>query len=117
MSNEKDDVSIDGSIGERRSDKRVLMPTLVIFIDGDSYVTKDWSLGGVLLSHYFRQRAQGEDIEGNVGVVTVSGRHPFKGVVVRQDATRGELALQFTELSDVAFALLKDASTGDVRQD
>ena len=96
---------------EKRRDKRHLMPTLVISIDGKIYLTKDWSLGGVLLSHYFGRRAQGEEIRGNVGVVTAPGRYPFKGVAVRQDAVRGELALRFTDLSDATLALLKEAST------
>ena len=102
---------------EKRHDKRNLSPTLVISIDGKTYLTKDWSLGGVLLSQYSGRRVQGQEIEGNVGVVTAPGRHPFKGVTVRRDATMGELALQFTELSDETFALLEDASIGGLRQD
>lgn len=102
---------------EQRHDKRCFSPTLLISIDGKTYLTKDWSLGGVLLSQYFGRRVQGQEIEGNVGVVTAPGRYPFKGVTVRRDATTGELALQFTELGDETFALLEDASNGGLCQD
>ena len=102
---------------EKRRDKRNFAPTLVISIDGYTYPTLDWSLGGVLLSHYCGQRAQGEEIEGKVRVVTVPGSHPFKAVIVRRGTRTRELALRFTELSDAAFALLEDALTGRLRPD
>lgn len=123
MPNEKYDVPIakssieEAAHHEKRRDKRHLLPTLVISIDGKTYLTRDWSLGGVLLSHYFGRREPGQEIDGNVGVVTASGRYPFKAVAVRQNAERGELALQFSHLSDAASALLKDASSGIERQD
>ena len=97
---------------ERRRDKRYSMPTLVVSIDGKLHLTKDWSLSGVLLTNYFGRRVEGNELEGKIGVITTPGKHPFKGITVRRDVDRGELALRFTELSDSTLALLRDASAG-----
>ena len=105
-----------GGYQEKRRDKRRLKPTLAISIDDVSYVTSDWSLGGLLLSGYYGQRQQGEEIEAEMRVVTASENHSFKATVVRRSAAEGQLALHFTELSDDAFALLEGLSTGRKRR-
>lgn len=105
-----------GGYQEKRRDKRRLKPTLAISIDDVSYVTSDWSLGGLLLSGYYGQRQQGEEIEAEMRVVTSPENHSFKATVVRRNVREGQLALHFTELSDGAFALLEDLSTGRQRR-
>lgn len=105
-----------GGYREKRRDRRRLKPTLVITIDGASYHTQDWSLGGVLLFDYHGQRQQGEEIEAEVSAAMAPDRHAFKATVVRRSAGSGRMALHFTELSDGAFGLLEDLSTGRLRR-
>ena len=105
-----------GGYQEKRRDKRRLNPTLVISIDDVTYVTSDWSLGGLLLSGYYGQRHQGEEIEAELRVVTETEKHAFKASVVRRSVAEGLMALRFTELSDGAFALLEGLSTGRQRR-
>ncbi len=105
-----------GEYREKRRDKRRLKPTLVISIDGGTYATSDWSLGGVLLSGYHGQRQKGEEVEAEVSTGKGTDRHAFKATVVRRSAESGRMALHFTELSDGAFALLEGLSTGRLRR-
>ena len=105
-----------GGYQEKRRDKRRLNPTLVISIDDTTYVTSDWSLGGLLLSDYHGQREQGEEIEAELRVATEPDKHGFRATVARQSTSEGRLALRFTELSDGAFAVLEDLSIGRNRR-
>jgi hypothetical protein len=105
-----------GGYAEKRRDKRRLKPTLVISIDDATYVASDWSLGGMLLSDYHGQRTEGEEIEAELRVATEPDKHAFRATVVRQSMGEGHLALRFTELSDDAFAVLEDLSTGRQRR-
>ena len=105
-----------GGNQEKRRDKRSLSPTLVISIDDATYVTSDWSLGGVLLSGYYGPKVQGEEIEAELRAVTEPDKHSFKATVVRRSVGKGQMALHFTELSDGAFALLEGLSTGRLRR-
>ena len=105
-----------GGNQEKRRDKRSLDPTLVISIDDATYVTSDWSLGGVLLSGYYGPKVQGEEIVAELRSATAPDKHAFKAIVVRRSVGEGQLALHFTELSDGAFALLEGLSTGRLRR-
>lgn len=86
-------------------------------MDGVTYQTKDWSLGGVLLSRYRGKRHEGEDIDGKLSILAAPEHHPFKGVIIRRRELKDELAIRFTELSEAAFTLLEHASIGRERQD
>lgn len=97
---------------ERRRDKRQLTPPLSVSLDGATYPTVDWSLGGVLVSDYYGTAAPGDEVEGRVQILTDTTSHAFKAVVVRRDSGAGELAVNFTELSDSAFSLLESALMG-----
>lgn len=99
------------SHGENRRDKRLLAPALEVSFDGSSYQTMDWSLGGVRVAGYSGPRIPGDEVEGTIQIATHTNSHPFKAVVVRVDFS-GELALNFTELSDSAFSLLESAVMG-----
>ena len=81
-----------------------------------SYATRDWSLGGVLLSGYRGEKQKGEEVEAEVSTGEGAERYAFKATVVRRSAGSGRVALHFTELSDGAFALLEDLSTGRLRR-
>jgi len=105
-----------GGYREKRRDRRRLKPTLFITFDGATYHTQDWSLGGVLLFDYHGQRQQGEEIEAEVSAAMAPDRYPFKATVVRRSADSGRTALHFTELSEGAFGLLEDLSTGRLRR-
>ena len=105
-----------GGYQEKRRDKRSLSPTLVVSVDDATYITSDWSLGGVLLSGYYGPKVQGEEIEAELRAVTEPDKYSFKAAVVRRSVGEGQLALHFTELSDGAFALLEDLSTGRLRR-
>ena len=105
-----------GGYPEKRRDKRRLKPTLVVTIDGAAYRTRDWSLGGLLLSGFRGRKVRGEEIEAELRAATATELHAVKTIVVRQIARQGQVALRFTELSDGAFALLEDLSTGRERR-
>ena len=100
------------SHNERRRDKRKLAPPLSVSFDGRSYPSVDWSLGGVLVSDYYGPAAPGDEVEGQVQILTDPTSHAFKAVVVRRDSGSGELALNFTDLSDSAFSVLESALMG-----
>lgn len=94
---------------EKRRDKRKLNPTLVLSIDGESYPTADWSLGGALLSDYYGRREFEEEIEGKIRLATEPDSYPFTCKIVRHDLRNGQMALRFTELSEDAFTLLQES--------
>jgi len=100
------------SHNERRRDKRKLTPPLSVSLEGGSYASVDWSLGGVLVSDYYGPAAPGDEVEGRVQILTDPASHAFKAVVVRRNSEAGELALNFTELSDSAFSMLESALLG-----
>ena len=89
---------------ENRRNKRLLWPSLDISFDGSSYQTRDWSLGGALVTDYYGNLAPGDKVEGTVKEKTETNKHPFKAVVVRCES--GGLALNFTKLSDGALSML-----------
>jgi len=100
------------SHNERRRDKRQLTPALGVSLDGASYRTVDWSLGGALVTDYFGPAGPGDQVDGTVQVLTDTVSHPFRAVVIRRDSASGELALNFIELSDSAFSLLESVLMG-----
>ena len=101
-----------GSQNEKRHDRRQPSPTLEVLLEGDRYQTVDWSLGGVLLSNYFGPLGPGDPVSGNLQVFTDPRSHPFKAVVVRRDSATGQLALNFTEISNDVFSLLESVKMG-----
>ena len=100
------------SHNERRRDKRKLTPTLSVSLDGGCYPSVDWSLGGVLVSDYYGPAAPGDEVEGRLQILTDATSHAFKAVVVRRNSGSGELALNFTDLSDSAFSMLESTLMG-----
>ena len=100
------------SHNERRRDKRLMSPPMSVSIDDETYQTVDWSLGGVLIADYYGSAALGDHLAGRIHILTDQRSHPFKAVVVRRDSGSGQLAFNFTELSESAFSLLESALMG-----
>ncbi len=97
---------------DRRVDQRVQSTALEITLDGQTYRTVDWSLGGALLADYFGPRGSGEQVEGSLQITRDLTSFPFKAVVVRRDPTLGQLALNFTDLSASGFSALESLIMG-----
>ena len=97
---------------DRRFDQRVQSSALEVSLDGETYRTVDWSLGGVLLADYFGPRGSGEEVEGRVQITRDMSSYPFKAVVVRRDPGLGQLALNFTDLSASGFSALESLIMG-----
>ena len=100
------------SHNERRRDKRLMSPPMSVSLDDVAYKAVDWSLGGVLIADYYGSAAPGDHLAGRIQILTDQSDHPFKAVVVRRDSGAGQLALNFTELSESAFSLLESALMG-----
>lgn len=99
---------------EKRRDRRQLSPALEVTLDGSRYRTVDWSLGGLLLADYFGPLAPGDEVSGIVQVLADLSTYPFKAVVVRRDSALGQLALNFTEVSNSAFSALEAIKMGQI---
>lgn len=97
---------------DRRVDQRVQSTALEVTLDGQTYRTVDWSLGGALLADYFGPRGSGEQVEGSLQITRDLTSFPFKAVVVRRDPTLGQLALNFTDLSASGFSALESLIMG-----
>lgn len=97
---------------DRQIDERVQSSALEISLDGETYLTVDWSLSGVVLADYFGPRGTGDEIEGSVQITKDMTSYPFKAVVVRRDPTLGQLAVNFTDLGASGFAALEAMTMG-----
>jgi hypothetical protein len=82
---------------EKRKDKRLPLPIFTVKIDGKTYATVNWSLGGLLVSEY-----DGEAIEDHVIKIDIKAKDDmaeFKlriaARVIRNRTDRHELALKF----------------------
>jgi hypothetical protein len=85
---------------EKRKDKRLPLPIFTVKIDGQTYSTVNWSLGGLLVSEY-----RGDVIDDHVIKVDVKAKDDsaeFKlriaARVIRNHVERSELALKFEEM-------------------
>jgi hypothetical protein len=91
-----------------RRDRRYPLPNLVVTIDGRAYDTENWSLGGFLVSGFDRRVRPGQAIAGKLGLADQPVEIDFTATVVRGgDETPGQLAAQFTDLSDETMTLLE----------
>ena len=97
---------------DRRIDQRVQSTALEISLDGETYGTVDWSLGGALLADYYGPRGTGDQVEGSLQITRDMTSFPFKAVVVRRDPAMGQLALNFTDLSASGFSALETLIMG-----
>ena len=105
-------VSLIKAFSDRRVDDRLRAFSLEIMLDGVQYPAVDWSLSGVLVADYYGSLSAGDDVEGSFRICTDMKSHSFKAVVVRHNSTKGQLALNFTELSFEAISILEALMTG-----
>jgi hypothetical protein len=85
---------------EKRKDKRLPLPIFTVKIDGKTYSTVNWSLGGLLVSEY-----DGDAVDDRVIKVDIKAKDDsaeFKlriaARVIRNKIERHELALKFEEM-------------------
>lgn len=100
------------AFSDRRVDDRLESFSLEITLDGVRYPAIDWSLSGVSLAEYHGMRAVGDEVEGSFRICAGMNSHSFKAVVVRNNTTKGQLALNFTDLDFAAVSVLEALMTG-----
>ena len=91
---------------EKRRHKRINHPRLAMKLDGQTYATKNWSVGGALLLGKFDNKKVGQMIAGRLGLHGEEPRYPFNATIVRLGPSDSTMAIMFIELSDGAFDLL-----------
>jgi hypothetical protein len=86
---------------EKRRDKRLPLPVFKIKIDGQTYATLNWSLGGLLVSEF-----DGVALEDQILRVDVMAKDENANMklriaarVIRHNLERRELALKFEEMN------------------
>jgi hypothetical protein len=86
---------------EKRKDKRLPLPIFSVKIDGQTYATINWSLGGLLVCDYEGDAA--EDQLVRIDVKAKDDQAEFKmrisARVIRNRIDRRELALKFEEMN------------------
>jgi hypothetical protein len=92
---------------EARRDRRYAQPFLNVAIDGQDYVSDNWSLGGFHLTAKLPVEA-GTTV---TGMLRVDGADafPFTAVVVRKDRASDAVAFRFQNLSPLAVSKLDRA--------
>lgn len=97
----------------RRRTQRLLMPSLLVLIEGRAYVTVDWSLGGLQVESYSGALKRGDYFPIN-SVAPADGTPPANtrlmpvGIRARAMRREGEyLAAEFVELDGRAFDALE----------
>lgn len=84
----------------KRKDKRLPLPVFTVKIDGESYSTINWSLGGLLVSNYVGNAFVDQEVMIDVKAKDDADFNlQIAAHVVRHDAERQELALQFDEMT------------------
>ena len=93
---------------QRRNYRRSL-PQLVVRLDnGGSFLSRDWSLGGIALFGH-RQQTVGTGIEGLLRLAQSNESWcPFAGNVVRTDSKLGMMAIAFSDLPADTFRRLEE---------
>jgi hypothetical protein len=109
-------IGIDSA--ERRRNRRSALPQIEIEIDGESYPTINWSLGGFLVEPYDGKRKTGDKLTVTI-VVKVNKlefRHQIKAKVARRSRVDGQLAAHFKSISPEAIDTLDGLITGRLRR-
>ena len=92
----------------RRRNHRFDRPELVVVVDGVKRRTANWSLGGLAVKCEAGDTAgfaADGQVSGELGQADRPDRFTFEGRVVRSDAKRELLAVEFTTLSPGAVML------------
>lgn len=95
----------------RRRNHRFDRPEFIVSMNGVNHRSANWSLGGIAV------RCQDEEeqdlapdmaVSGSLGQAARGERYDFEGRVVRVDAGRREVAVEFSKLSSGAIMLFID---------
>jgi hypothetical protein len=103
---------------ERRRNRRSAQPQIEIEIDGESYPTTNWSLGGFLVEPYDGRRKTGDKLTVEI-VIKVNDkefRHRARAKVARRRRVEGQLAAHFQGLPPEAVDTLDGLITGRLRR-
>ncbi len=85
---------------ERRRDRRLPLPIFTVQLDGVTYQTMNWSLGGLLIQGYAGERKAGDTVQIDIKAKDNSADFRMKITVKVIRAVSGEsIALQFDALS------------------
>lgn len=86
---------------EKRRDKRLPLPVFSVKIDGETYTTLNWSLGGLLVSDYDGTAADDQPIRVEMKAKDDTAEFKIKiaAHVIRNRTDRKELALKFDEMN------------------
>jgi hypothetical protein len=83
---------------DERRDRRYPLPPLTVTIDGASYTTLNWSLGGFLLGDWTVPTKSGEVLSGMLQAEKDGPRFGFTVEVVRWSPESSSLAAKFVEI-------------------
>lgn len=101
----------------RRKDVRRTVPHLEVVIDGETYRTIDWSLGGLLIDDYSGPLMVGEEFRCTIRPI-VEGRRleaELTAEVARLDERKPRLAIRFISYGEGAYDALEQLSMGRLR--
>ena len=85
---------------ERRRDRRLPLPIFTVRLDGVTYQTMNWSLGGLLIEGYAGERAAGEAVQIDIKAKDNSAEFRMRIAVKVIRVVPGEsIALQFEAMS------------------
>jgi len=90
---------------DRRQNRRIYDRPLKIKIEGKTYKTLDWSLGGFRIKGYHRPLEIGERIAGKVGVPH-GARNGDIVVEIMRATDNGEVGVRFLEISPRSFVAM-----------
>ena len=105
------------SVKERRRQKRAKLPDIFVTIEGDSYPTRNLSIGGTLISGYQGPLSAGALLEIS-GIKPSGGKSmavEIKARVSRAGPEAGDLALAFLDLDSPAYKILLDIMAKKLR--
>lgn len=105
-------------VANRRRDKRVSVVPIRIELEGETYTSLDWSLGGFLIEGYIGRRLPGEEVMIGIQVVAkgVEYDHVARAEIIRVDRHAGQLAANFVSLDDATLNTLEGWLTGRLRR-
>lgn len=109
-------IGIDSA--ERRRNRRSALPQIEIELDGEAYVTTNWSLGGFMIEPYSGKRKTGDHLTVTI-VVKVNDkefRHQTDAKVARRSRVAGQLAAHLQGIPTEAIDTLDGLITGRLRR-
>jgi len=99
---------------EKRRDKRLPLPVFTVKIDGKTYATLNWSLGGLLVSDYQGTAVDDQPIKLEIKAKDDTAEFKMRIVakVIRNRVDRQELALKFEEMNPQIYDFFEKCFSG-----